>query len=78
MFPSPMKREVYEQISNLQYIINELVHKASEDSEFIKECLKNIIKSDPFWDKLFQLYLDVSKSPFKSPFKMGVHRKKLK
>lgn len=49
LYPSQLSSRVYEKIIAIQPIINQLIHRASIDADFIADTLKDCICHDDFW-----------------------------
>lgn len=60
-------------LSEMQFIINRLIHAASNDFEFVKNTLADLADIDEFWSKLVKVWLDSIDSE-KEPFSLGLHR----
>ena len=60
-------------LSEMQFIINRLIHAASNDFEFVKNTLADLADIDEFWSKLVQVWLDSIDSE-KESFSLGLHR----
>ena len=56
-----------------EFIINRLIHAASNDFEFVKNTLADLADIDEFWSKLVKVWLDSIDSE-KEPFSLGLHR----
>jgi len=56
LIPSAMPRCVYEQASALAQDFNILIHRASQDHEFICKALDGVSEADEFTGNLLHLY----------------------
>lgn len=57
--PSTFPRAEFEKAVQLQPILNELIHRAAHDHEFLSQSLVTTFDGDPFTARLFQLYEEV-------------------
>ena len=62
-----------DKLSEMQFIMNRLIHGASNDFEFVKNTLADLADIDEFWSKLVKVWLDSIDSE-KEPFSLGLHR----
>ena len=67
-----MKQATFETVSQLQLLINKLIHAAANDADFIRSTLSGLIKVDEFWGRLFRVW-EESRSN-QSPAWLGLHR----
>jgi len=73
VYPTCIKRSTFDKLSEMQFIINRLIHAASNDFEFVKNTLADLADIDEFWSKLVKVWLDSINSE-KEPFSLGLHR----
>jgi len=70
--PTVMKRATFETVSNLQLLINKLIHAAANDADFIRSTLSGLIPFDDFWASLYRVWEDSRDN--RSPAWLGLHR----
>lgn len=54
--PSLYPRSEFEKATNLQTVLNELIHNVAHDADFLRETLASTIKVDDFTAALFRIY----------------------
>lgn len=72
--PSALRSKTFQTISELQKTINRLIHRASQDDQFVRETLENVILTDEFWRKMYDVYVKSKKCGTPCPFELGLHR----
>ena len=56
LLPSPFPKEQYEFVYQLQKDMNTIYYRATNDFEFLRECLKDTIEADQWIRRLWQIY----------------------
>ncbi|XP_073993314.1 glutathione synthetase-like isoform X3 [Rhodnius prolixus] len=56
LFPTPLKREHFEEVISLQLSLGELMHKVANDREFLTSALEKTVEVDDFTRRLFNIY----------------------
>ena len=74
LLPSSFPRKNFEKAKNIQVLLNELIHKAAHDKDFITKSLKSTIHADPFTAKLFEIYETVYKEGYSQTLSLGLLR----
>ncbi|XP_026466652.1 glutathione synthetase-like isoform X2 [Ctenocephalides felis] len=72
--PSTFPRAEFEKAVQLQPILNELIHRAAHDHEFLSQSLVTTFDGDPFTARLFQLYEEVRSEGVAQTINLGLIR----
>ncbi|XP_026466651.1 glutathione synthetase-like isoform X1 [Ctenocephalides felis] len=72
--PSTFPRAEFEKAVQLQPILNELIHRAAHDHEFLSQSLVTTFDGDPFTARLFQLYEEVRSEGVAQRISLGLLR----
>ncbi|XP_055551683.1 glutathione synthetase-like isoform X1 [Wyeomyia smithii] len=75
--PSSFPRKEFEKAVELQTTLNELMHAASHDTDFLRDTLQGTIKVDAFTRSLFEIYEIVLKEGICQPLSLGLLRSDL-
>ncbi|KAJ7323070.1 hypothetical protein OS493_032640 [Desmophyllum pertusum] len=74
LFPSPFPWKLFTATREVQMDFNLLVHKVSQDYEFIKNALLSTVTADPFTSRLFDIYEKVWEQGNAQPISLGFFR----
>ncbi|XP_078367760.1 glutathione synthetase-like isoform X2 [Oculina patagonica] len=74
LLPTPFPKKLFTAAREVQTDFNLLVHKASQDFEFIKEALLSTVAADSFTAKLFVIYEKAWKRGTAQPISLGIFR----
>ncbi|KAF0990693.1 hypothetical protein HZS_1772 [Henneguya salminicola] len=74
LFPSPFPKEQFQKIRTLQSEVNMLLHRVSNDYEFIIKSLKNVRKMDEFTKKLAKILKQLNNYQFRQQIEAGIIR----
>ncbi|KAI8508675.1 hypothetical protein Bbelb_137740 [Branchiostoma belcheri] len=74
LLPSPVPRFLFDQARAVQPDFNLLVHRVSQDREFLTRCLKSVVKVDTFTAGLFNIYEQVMEEGEAQPTRLGIYR----
>ncbi|CAH1268486.1 GSS [Branchiostoma lanceolatum] len=74
LLPSPVPRFLFDQAKAVQQDFNLLIHKVSQDREFLTRCLKSVVKVDDFTAALFDIYEQVQGEGVAQPVRLGLYR----
>ncbi|CAH1270824.1 GSS [Branchiostoma lanceolatum] len=74
LLPSPVPRALFDQAKAVQRDFNLLVHRLSQDADFLSSCLKSTIQVDDFTCRLFRIYEQVRREGVAQPVCLGLHR----
>lgn len=66
-----VSKEQFNKVSQLQPVLNQLVHDISVNKEFLRQSLEKVIQEDEFTGKLFEIY---EQEDYTNKFQMGIHR----
>ncbi|XP_055551684.1 glutathione synthetase-like isoform X2 [Wyeomyia smithii] len=72
--PSSFPRKEFEKAVELQTTLNELMHAASHDTDFLRDTLQGTIKVDAFTRSLFEIYEIVLKEGICQPHSLALLR----
>uniref|UniRef100_A0A6M2DUC9 Glutathione synthetase n=1 Tax=Xenopsylla cheopis TaxID=163159 RepID=A0A6M2DUC9_XENCH len=72
--PSTFPKAEFEKAVSLQPILNELMHRAAHDHEFLSQSLANTIDADPFTARLYRLYEEIRKEGVSQTICLGLLR----
>ncbi|XP_078603162.1 glutathione synthetase-like [Branchiostoma floridae x Branchiostoma japonicum] len=67
-------RFMFDQAKAVQQDFNLLVHRVSQDREFLTGCLRSVIKVDNFTAGLFNIYEQVQEEGVAQPIRLGIYR----
>lgn len=74
LHPSPFPKRLFTQAKEVQKDFNLLVHKVSQDHEFLKEALQSTIEVDTFTAKIFEIYETTRNEGLSQPISLGIFR----
>ncbi|XP_078690405.1 glutathione synthetase-like isoform X2 [Branchiostoma floridae x Branchiostoma belcheri] len=74
LLPSPVPRVLFDQAKAVQRDFNLLVHRLSQDRNFLTTCLKSTVQVDKFTCRLFDIYRQVQQEGVAQPVCLGLHR----
>ncbi|XP_031566892.1 glutathione synthetase-like [Actinia tenebrosa] len=74
LFPSPFPKKLFDQAKEVQQDFNILVHKISQDHEFLKESLQGTITVDEFTGRIYDIYEQTRKEGIAQPISLGLLR----
>lgn len=74
LLPSTFPRKEFRKAKEAQTIMNEVLHKAAHDYDFIKQSLKTTIEADEFTAGLFNIYETVRSEGIAQPVSLGLFR----
>uniref|UniRef100_A0A0V0G652 Glutathione synthetase n=1 Tax=Triatoma dimidiata TaxID=72491 RepID=A0A0V0G652_TRIDM len=74
LFPTPLKREYFEEVIALQPALGELMHKIAYDHDFLTSALEKTIKVDDFIRRLFNIYEIIYKEGFTQEISLELTR----
>eukprot|EP00058_Branchiostoma_floridae_P002025 XP_002587513.1 hypothetical protein BRAFLDRAFT_115857 [Branchiostoma floridae] len=74
LLPSPVPRILFDQAKAVQRDFNLLVHRLSQDTNFLTSCLKSTIQVDDFTCRLFRIYEQVRREGVAQTVCLGLHR----
>eukprot|EP00058_Branchiostoma_floridae_P025873 XP_002611363.1 hypothetical protein BRAFLDRAFT_210956 [Branchiostoma floridae] len=74
LLPSPVPRFLFHQAKAVQQDFHLLVHRVSQDREFLTGCLRSVVKVDNFTAGLFNIYEQVQEEGVAQPIRLGIYR----
>ena len=72
--PYAYPREGFEYAQRIQPLINTLIDNIARDREFLVSVLESVAASDPFVQRLLDLYREVPEAVVRSGIALGIHR----
>ncbi|XP_060076395.1 glutathione synthetase-like isoform X2 [Ylistrum balloti] len=74
LFPCLVPRGALAKVKSIQVHFNRLMHMAAHDTEFLQECLSNVVKVDDFNKRLWDILLVVAEEGVAQPVSLGLFR----
>ncbi|KAM7425571.1 hypothetical protein ABFA07_023021 [Porites harrisoni] len=74
LLPTAFPKRLFLQAKEVQKDFNVLVHRVSQDHEFLKEALSGTIEVDDFTAKIFEIYETTRKEGLSQPISLGILR----
>lgn len=74
LFPTQYPNEQFQFALSIQNHFNELIYTISNDYEFLRDTLENVIKVDDFTSRLWNIYETVVKEGITQPISLGIFR----
>ncbi|PNF30933.1 Glutathione synthetase [Cryptotermes secundus] len=74
LLPSTFPREEFNKATEIQIILNELIHKVAHDYGFLSSSLKSTVEVDEFTSRLFKIYETVHNEGTAQMLSLGLFR----
>ncbi|XP_069113873.1 glutathione synthetase-like [Argopecten irradians] len=74
LFPSLVPRAALEKVKATQKHFNKLMHMVAYDTEFLQNCLTNVVKVDDFNKRLWDILQVVTEEGIPQPISLGLFR----
>lgn len=74
LLPTPFPKRLFAQAKEVQKDFNLLVHRVSQDHEFLKGALQSTIEVDAFTAKIYEIYEKTRKEELVQPISLGIFR----
>lgn len=74
LLPSPFPKRLFAEAKEVQKDYNLLVHRVSQDHEFLKGALQSTIEVDAFTAKIYEIYEKTRNEGLAQPISLGIFR----
>lgn len=74
LLPTAFPKRLFSQVKDVQMDFNLLVHRVSQDHEFLKAALESTIEVDEFTAKIFEIYEKTRNEGLSQPISLGIFR----
>ncbi|KAJ1974368.1 Glutathione synthetase [Dimargaris verticillata] len=74
LFPTPFPKACFNQVVDLQPVLNQLFDRIARDHDFLARCIESVVTVDEFTAQLYKVYQQTRAKPSSQSITLGLHR----